>query len=44
MSVAYYRGEAGIIKITPQGEASHVVSGVNLVGLGSGFAWDICWS
>jgi len=31
--VAYYRGEAGIIKITPQGEASHVVSGVNLVGL-----------
>jgi sugar lactone lactonase YvrE len=32
-AVAYYRGEAGIIKITPQGEASHLVSGVNLVGL-----------
>jgi sugar lactone lactonase YvrE len=31
--VAYYRGEAGIMKITPQGETSHVVSGVNLVGL-----------
>jgi sugar lactone lactonase YvrE len=31
--VAYYRGEAGIMKITPQGEISHVVSGVNLVGL-----------
>jgi sugar lactone lactonase YvrE len=31
--VAYYRGDAGIVKITPQGEASHVVSGVNLVGL-----------
>jgi sugar lactone lactonase YvrE len=31
--VAYYAGDAGIIKITPQGEASHVVSGVNLVGL-----------
>jgi sugar lactone lactonase YvrE len=31
--VAYYQGDAGIIKITPQGEASHVVSGVNLVGL-----------
>ena len=31
--VAYYRGDAGIAKITPQGEASHVVSGVNLVGL-----------
>ena len=32
-AVAYYRGEAGILKITPQGEVSHVVSGVNLVGL-----------
>ncbi len=32
-AVAYHRGDAGIIKITPQGEASHVVSGVNLVGL-----------
>jgi len=32
-AVAYHRGEAGIIKITPQGEASHEVSGVNLVGL-----------
>jgi sugar lactone lactonase YvrE len=31
--VAYYRGDAGIVKITPHGEASHVVSGVNLVGL-----------
>jgi sugar lactone lactonase YvrE len=31
--VAYYRGDAGIVKITPQGEARHVVSGVNLVGL-----------
>jgi sugar lactone lactonase YvrE len=31
--VAYYRGAAGVMKITPQGEASHVVSGVNLVGL-----------
>jgi sugar lactone lactonase YvrE len=31
--VAYYRGEAGVMKITPQGETSHVVSGVNLVGL-----------
>jgi sugar lactone lactonase YvrE len=32
-AVAYHRGEAGIIKITPQGEVHHVVSGVNLVGL-----------
>lgn len=31
--VAYYRGDAGIMKITPRGEAGHVVSGVNLVGL-----------
>jgi sugar lactone lactonase YvrE len=31
--VAYYRGNAGILKITPQGEVHHVVSGVNLVGL-----------
>jgi sugar lactone lactonase YvrE len=31
--VAYYRGEAGVWRITPQGEASHVVSGANLVGL-----------
>jgi sugar lactone lactonase YvrE len=32
-AVAYHRGGAGIMKITPQGETSHVVSGVNLVGL-----------
>ena len=31
--VAYYRGEAGIVKITPRREAGHTVSGVNLVGL-----------
>jgi sugar lactone lactonase YvrE len=31
--VSYYRGDAGILKITPQGEVSHLVSGVNLVGL-----------
>jgi sugar lactone lactonase YvrE len=31
--VAYYRGNAGILKITPEREADHVVSGVNLVGL-----------
>jgi sugar lactone lactonase YvrE len=31
--VSYYRGDAGVLKITPQGEVSHVVSGVNLVGL-----------
>lgn len=31
--VAYYQGEAGVWRITPQGEASHVVSGTNLVGL-----------
>jgi sugar lactone lactonase YvrE len=31
--VAHYRGDAGILKITPQGEVRHVVSGVNLVGL-----------
>jgi sugar lactone lactonase YvrE len=31
--VAHYRGDAGIIEIPPQGEARHVVSGVNLVGL-----------
>jgi sugar lactone lactonase YvrE len=31
--VGYHRGDAGILKITPQGEVSHVVSGVNLVGL-----------
>jgi sugar lactone lactonase YvrE len=30
---AYHRGEAGIVKITPHGEARHAVSGVNLVGL-----------
>lgn len=31
--VAYYRGHAGIVRITPAGEAMPVVSGVNLVGL-----------
>jgi sugar lactone lactonase YvrE len=31
--VAYYRGRGGIMRLTPQGEASHVVSGINLVGL-----------
>jgi sugar lactone lactonase YvrE len=31
--VGYHRGDAGILKITPQGEVSHIVSGVNLVGL-----------
>jgi sugar lactone lactonase YvrE len=31
--VAYYRGHAGVVRITPEGEATHVVSGVNLVGL-----------
>jgi sugar lactone lactonase YvrE len=31
--VAYSRGQAGVMKITQQGEASHLVSGVNLVGL-----------
>ena len=31
--VAYYRGQAGIVRITPAGEATTVVSGVNLVGL-----------
>lgn len=30
---AHYRGEAGVWRITPQGEAMHVVSGMNLVGL-----------
>jgi hypothetical protein len=32
-AVAHHRGAAGILKITPQGEVSHIVSGVNLVGL-----------
>jgi sugar lactone lactonase YvrE len=31
--VAYYQGNAGVVKITPQGEVSHLVGGVNLVGL-----------
>ena len=31
--VGHYRGDAGILKITRQGEVSHAVSGVNLVGL-----------
>jgi sugar lactone lactonase YvrE len=31
--VAYSRGHAGIMKITPQGGTSHIVSGVNLIGL-----------
>jgi sugar lactone lactonase YvrE len=31
--VSHYRGEAGILKITQQGDVSHLVSGVNLVGL-----------
>jgi sugar lactone lactonase YvrE len=31
--VAYFRGEAGILKISPQGDVRHLVSGVNLVGL-----------
>jgi sugar lactone lactonase YvrE len=31
--VGYYRGAAGIQRITPQGDVSHLVSGVNLVGL-----------
>lgn len=31
--VAHYRGGSGIIRITPQGQATHVVSGINLVGL-----------
>jgi sugar lactone lactonase YvrE len=31
--VAYYEGNAGIVKVTPDGKPSHVLSGVNLVGL-----------
>jgi len=31
--VAHFQGEGGVIKITPQGEATLVVSGVSLVGL-----------
>jgi sugar lactone lactonase YvrE len=31
--VAHYRGQAGIVKITPAGDMRHVVSGTNLVGL-----------
>jgi sugar lactone lactonase YvrE len=31
--VAYYRGDAGVLKITPEGEVNLVVSGINLVGL-----------
>lgn len=31
--VAYHGGNAGVLKITPQGEIRPVVSGVNLVGL-----------
>jgi hypothetical protein len=31
--VAYYQGEAGIWQISPQGQATHMVSGTNLVGL-----------
>ncbi|HSF32381.1 MAG TPA: gluconolaconase [Candidatus Tectomicrobia bacterium] len=31
--VGYSRGQAGILQITPEGEVSHLVSGVNLVGL-----------
>jgi sugar lactone lactonase YvrE len=31
--VAYYGGDAGVVKVTPRGEVSHVVGGVNLVGL-----------
>jgi sugar lactone lactonase YvrE len=31
--VAYHQGCAGIVRMTPEGEATHVVSGVNLVGL-----------
>jgi hypothetical protein len=31
--VAYHRGDAGVLTVTPQGEVSHVVSGMNLVGL-----------
>jgi sugar lactone lactonase YvrE len=31
--VAYYQGDAGILKIAPHGDVRHVVSGVNLVGL-----------
>lgn len=31
--VAHYRGEAGVWKIPPHGQAMHVVSGTNLVGL-----------
>jgi sugar lactone lactonase YvrE len=31
--VAYYQGEAGIWQISPQGQAAHIVSGTNLVGV-----------
>jgi sugar lactone lactonase YvrE len=31
--VSYFRGDAGVLKISPEREVSHVVSGVNLVGL-----------
>jgi sugar lactone lactonase YvrE len=30
---AYYQGDAGIWQISPQGHATHLVSGTNLVGL-----------
>jgi sugar lactone lactonase YvrE len=39
--VAYYRGEAGIWQITPQGQATHLVSGANLVGLALSPTGDI---
>lgn len=31
--VGHYQGEGGVWKITPRGEATHLVSGVSLVGL-----------
>lgn len=39
--VGYDGGEGGVVKITPEGEIQHVVSGVNLVGLAFGLDGEL---
>jgi sugar lactone lactonase YvrE len=34
--IGHYRGEGGVVKITPAGEVQHVICGANLVGLAFG--------
>jgi sugar lactone lactonase YvrE len=39
--IGHYRGEGGVVKITPAGEVQHVICGANLVGLAFGMDGEL---